>query len=258
MKKIYTGKFLTICCENNGDRFVQYWKSSPDSIAEFKNEMLEYVNLYKEFKPSQSLWLQKKFKLSLDEQTQLWIEEKVNIPCKKLGNEKLAFVVSKDVMAHIKVINSFEEIHSCIEPKHFSSEEKARKWLDNEFSMNINNQVTKIIFEGLDKEGYSTFKIKTTGTDVAKTIRAFKDIIKTNDFVRLNVDKFITLTKREREVLALYTKGVSLKEIPDELYISYHTVRTHIKNIKRKLQITSSEKLLEYGKAFNPRISKIS
>jgi len=256
MNKIYIGKFLRICCENNGDRFVQYWKSSPNSIAEFKNEMLKYVDLYRKLKPSQSLWIQKKFKLDLDEETQGWIEENVNIPCKKYGNEKLAFVVSKDIIAHIKVINSFDEMQSCIVPRHFSSEEKARKWLDDEYSMNMSNQITKIVFEGLDKEGYSTFKIKTSGTDVAKTILAFKNVMETNDFVRLNIDKYTSLTKREREVLALYTKGVSLKEIPDVLYISYHTVRTHIKNIKRKLQITSSEKLLEYGKAFNPRISK--
>ncbi len=256
MRKIYTGKFLHICSENDGDRFVQFWKSSPDSVSEFKNEMLEYVKLYQEFRPSQSLWLQKKFKFALDEETQLWIEEKVNIPCKKFGNEKLAFVVSKDVIAHIKVINSFEEMHSCIEPKHFSSEEKARKWLDNEFSININNQITNIVFDGLDEEGYTTFKIKTTGIDFVKTIRAFKTVIETNDFVRLNADKYTLLTNREREVLALYTKGVSFKEIPDVLYISYHTVRTHIKNIKRKLKITSSEKLVEYGKAFKPRIRK--
>lgn len=43
------------------------------------------------------------------------------------------------------------------------------------------------------------------------------------------------LTKRERDCLILSGKGLSEKEVAQELDISPNTVRVHIENIKRKL-----------------------
>lgn len=47
------------------------------------------------------------------------------------------------------------------------------------------------------------------------------------------------LTKREKEVLDLLCKGKSYKVIADDLYISPDTVRYHLKNIYKKLQVNS-------------------
>lgn len=48
-----------------------------------------------------------------------------------------------------------------------------------------------------------------------------------------------SLTPRELEVLRLLTDGSSNKKIADSLYISVMTVRTHIQNILRKLEVHS-------------------
>ncbi len=45
------------------------------------------------------------------------------------------------------------------------------------------------------------------------------------------------LTNREEEVLAELTKGQSNKEIGETLYISTKTVKTHVSNILRKLNV---------------------
>ena len=47
------------------------------------------------------------------------------------------------------------------------------------------------------------------------------------------------LTTREKEVLIQLCKGKSYRMIADTLYISEETVRRHIKNIYRKLQVSS-------------------
>ena len=47
------------------------------------------------------------------------------------------------------------------------------------------------------------------------------------------------LTERELEVLRLLACGASTDEIVDELVISVHTVRNHIRNILTKLQARS-------------------
>ncbi|MCG9879108.1 MAG: response regulator transcription factor [Bacteroidia bacterium] len=62
------------------------------------------------------------------------------------------------------------------------------------------------------------------------------------------VDDF-QLTDREREVLQHLSTGLSYEQIADNLYISYGTVRKHIENIYRKLQVNSrTEALNKAGK----------
>lgn len=47
------------------------------------------------------------------------------------------------------------------------------------------------------------------------------------------------LSKRETEILKAFANGFSYQEISDAMFISPHTVRTHIKNIYNKLEINS-------------------
>ena len=47
------------------------------------------------------------------------------------------------------------------------------------------------------------------------------------------------LTKRELEILEKIVSGLIDKEIATELHISEHTVRSHIKNIYRKMGVSS-------------------
>lgn len=47
------------------------------------------------------------------------------------------------------------------------------------------------------------------------------------------------LTNREKDVLRLIAKGLSYNEVAETLIMSAHTVRSHIKNIYRKLSVHS-------------------
>jgi len=49
--------------------------------------------------------------------------------------------------------------------------------------------------------------------------------------------KTYDLTRREKQILGLVTKGRTKKAIAIELNISYHTVDTHIRHIYKKLQV---------------------
>ena len=55
------------------------------------------------------------------------------------------------------------------------------------------------------------------------------------------------LSQREREIVVCVVRGLTNKEIADELCISVHTVITHRKNISRKLQIHSVAGLTIYA-----------
>lgn len=55
------------------------------------------------------------------------------------------------------------------------------------------------------------------------------------------------LSCREKEIIICVVKGMTNKEIADELFLSAHTVITHRRNISRKLQIHSSAGLTIYA-----------
>ena len=58
-------------------------------------------------------------------------------------------------------------------------------------------------------------------------------------FQQPKVEPLNVLTSREKEIVQGLVDGLSYKQISDKLFISLETVRSHIKNIYRKLQVQS-------------------
>ncbi|HUH32975.1 MAG TPA: helix-turn-helix transcriptional regulator [Daejeonella sp.] len=72
-----------------------------------------------------------------------------------------------------------------------------------------------------------------------------------NSFLRENYQTFAKLGKREQEILRLVAMGKHTGEISGQLFISPATVETHRKNIRHKLNITSSYEISLYARAFD-------
>ena len=58
-------------------------------------------------------------------------------------------------------------------------------------------------------------------------------------FSRLSSAVDYGLTEREKEVLQFLIDGLSKKTIADKLFVSFHTIDTHLRNIYAKLQVNS-------------------
>jgi len=52
------------------------------------------------------------------------------------------------------------------------------------------------------------------------------------------------ITPKEKEVLALMAEGLSSKEIAERLFISFHTVRSHRRNLRLKFDAKNSSELM--------------
>ena len=54
-----------------------------------------------------------------------------------------------------------------------------------------------------------------------------------------DVPEYTPLTTREKEVLSYLVKGLKYQKIADEIFLSYEGVHSHIKNIYKKLHVSS-------------------
>jgi DNA-binding NarL/FixJ family response regulator len=61
----------------------------------------------------------------------------------------------------------------------------------------------------------------------------------------------ISLSKREVEVLEQLSKGLSYTAIAENLFLSPSTVRKHIENIYKKLQVHSKIEAVQKAKKYN-------
>jgi LuxR family maltose regulon positive regulatory protein len=57
------------------------------------------------------------------------------------------------------------------------------------------------------------------------------------------------LRPRERTILGLYAEGLETHQIAELLVLSVHTVRTHVKNARRRLGVSSRREALDRLKA---------
>ena len=57
--------------------------------------------------------------------------------------------------------------------------------------------------------------------------------------IEVNKEENLDLSDRETEILQKISNGTGYKNIADELFISIHTVRYHIRNIYEKMQVNS-------------------
>ncbi len=66
-----------------------------------------------------------------------------------------------------------------------------------------------------------------------------------NEMKLVNID-LPNITKREQEILKLMAKGLNSPEISDKLFLSYHTVENHKRNLRKKTKTKTSVELMNY------------
>ena len=245
---IYQGKYLSIQYYKTKSLFTQKWTLQITTIEDFKQELLEYTKQYEKYRPENTLWNQQNFSVSVDEETKFWIEENVNKPCMSYGNKKCAFVVGEDILAHIETIDSFERKYTTIVPQHFATKKKALAWIEETNTEKNLNSSQKIIYDGLDEDGNMVLKVPTA--NIKNTIKGIQRSIEQQKFIEIHRSKNNLLTKREKEIMSLLSKELKPIDISVQLFISLHTVRTHLKNIKSKLFFKKDSDFKKFIKIF--------
>ena len=110
---------------------------------------------------------------------------------------------------------------------------------------------TKVLLS--DDQGYPVLSITTASRvdPVNHVTHTVARLLDENNFLRQKAEDFAKLSAREKQVLGMIALSKSNQEISDELFLSLHTVQTHRKNIKRKLQAENNFALQEFARAFD-------
>ncbi len=108
--------------------------------------------------------------------------------------------------------------------------------------------------------GVNGYVLKDSESDVL--IKAIRSIYNGESYIQPNMasllfkkingeldsqDKHNKLTKREIEVLKLITQGLLNKEIADQLCISEKTVKNHVSNIFKKIEVSDRTQAAVYA-----------
>ncbi len=96
-----------------------------------------------------------------------------------------------------------------------------------------------------DATAASLFDDVVSVCDPAHTIR--ERILRPFQSARKSARDHESLSKREKDVVVCVVKGMTNRQIADELHLSHHTVGTHRRNISSKLGIHSTSGLTVYA-----------
>lgn len=114
--------------------------------------------------------------------------------------------------------------------------------------------VVALVYQYVEPDVVANFKhvidIRQSRSSLLSLLKAAREAsLQTMDNVELNDD--YELSDRETDVLVLVAKGLSSKEIANQLNISVHTVNSHRKNITHKTGIKSVAGLAVYAMIHN-------
>ncbi len=72
-----------------------------------------------------------------------------------------------------------------------------------------------------------------------------------NRFLRENQHLYATLSKREKQILRMMAEDKKSQDIAQSLYLSEETVKTHRRNIKKKIKAQNHYEVVKFAQAFN-------
>lgn len=223
------------------------WKKC-EHAEEFMPVIKQVMEFYKIFLPRKTLWNQTDFSLHISPELQQWTENTINIPAQRLNVfEKISFVVSKDTMSQMSVMQIFDDSTCDFVPRYFVDEGESMAWLtqSRQEKENLLVEPPILIVDRVRDRIRLSIEVHTEEFD--EYIRLFDKLWKERVLSLDTAQRFITLSPRERTVLRLILRGKTGDFISDVLSISPHTVKTHRKNIYRKLACSRIEDLMPYS-----------
>ncbi len=217
----------------------------------------EYVSAIKAFKevyervlPRYTFWDNTRFKHIITPGEQQWTDDFLNYPGAQKGvTKKVGILVSQDLLAMLSVYEIFEAGRAPLRPGFFAHEAQALEWLTKkeESTAPLPDKDPAIAVGWNAEKAKVVIQVEMEAQDLPYYISRFRRFLNDHDFLKKNLPLFQELTRQERKILSMIIDGQQNGKIAERLFISCETVKTHRKNIMRKLDCSSFRELARFG-----------
>ncbi|SDD75269.1 helix-turn-helix domain-containing protein [Niabella drilacis] len=218
--------------------------------GEYVRAIRAFKEVYERVLPRYTFWDNTKFRHIITPQEQKWTDSFLNYPGSQKGvTQKVGILVSQDVLAMLSVYEIFEQGKAPLRPGFFSHEEQALEWLAKKEDpvAPLPDHKPSIAIDWNKEKAKAVIRLEMDAQDLPYYMARFKRFLNEHDFLKKNLLLFQSLTKRERKILSMIIEGQHNGEIAEQLFISCETVKTHRKNIMRKLDCSGFRELVRFG-----------
>jgi len=101
----------------------------------------------------------------------------------------------------------------------------------------------------LDKQVFCCVTLPLAGIDDFEL--EVTNLLEEANYINKSILLYNNFSKREKEVIALVCKGLSAKEIGNQLFLSPFTIEKHKKNIYKKGSFTNNAELIKFALSLN-------
>lgn len=253
---VLDSEIITLNYQQENNLLISSWKDCGNA-EQFVYGIKSCRELCDKIKLSNSLWHFNDYSFVIPADLQKWADDFLDAPImqKNKGLVKVAFVVGSDLTALLSAVDLVETGTAGIQPRYFGAEQQALAYLlakqehkpiEQPLSMpNLSFRMDKV------DPNKSQILIDLNSEEIHQYLFLLNRLLKSRTFAMQHVSRFAKLTTREKEVLHLIIHEHTTERIAQMLFISLETVKTHRKNISRKLECKSIRELIKYAVFFS-------
>jgi len=230
-----------VSVNSDSDVLSYEWQGAPKSDLEFMEDISLVNKVVDDLKPSFILARQGELSLDLSEDVFSWHE---NQSQSFDFVEKFACILKKNDST---LIDFYSHANPYNNTSFFFKEKPAFEWLQSSFTRK--QMILENITFSLNKDEIVISNLDNT-EEGGQLVKLYYRLLSQANFSKANFKKFTSLTQRELQVIALIMKDYNYKQISEKLYLSPDTIKTHKRNIYKKLDINSVSELVKFGLAY--------
>ncbi len=224
-----------------------------DNAEDFIQRIKLHRQYYQQTKAGKVLWDHTAFDYHIPPGVQKWVDEYLNVPDWSMVQHlpeipRLGFVMNADALAHLSVVEIFEQSESGFRPRFFADRDEAVQWMLDKKSAALKLPGPPIIHVQHNAlPGKTQISLTIDNDEVHEYMHLLSRLLRKCQLEAHHLEKFLQLSKREKQLLPLLIRSLTDKQIAARLIISYETARTHRKNIMAKLECRKVAELHKYA-----------
>lgn len=248
MELLFKSEDLEMYYDEIRDIFLGRWNNC-DNAEKLISGIKEYKSRFEAIIPEKVIWDLTSMSYCIPPDLQNWILDFLDIPACKHGIDyKVAHILSPDIYAGLSVMNMYTDGKTTFTPHLFTHEKVALEWVSTCKISSISNESTapQLSIEQLADQNKGRLILDVDLTELPEYLHEVLKVLNNRKFFSEGIHHFMTLTPKEKLVLTLIINGKSNKEIADFFCNSCETVKTHRKNLIRKLKCRNIAELMRY------------